>query len=122
MLHNLPWHIHPHIPEFTICPSCYTDVVHPAVTAGYSIARAIDHSPHKVEQKASCHLYSNRMRTVFNEACEDDDFEHLRHTAHKRHLLQMDLWDVVVEREMHPDDEEVKERGLGLFEEWKRKE
>ena len=122
MLRNLPWHIHPHIPEFTICPSCYTDVVQPAVTAGHSIARAIDHSPHKVEQKASCHLYSNRMRTVFKEACEDDDFEHLRHTAHKRHLLQMDLWDVLKEREMHPDDEEVKERGLGLFEEWKRKE
>lgn len=122
MLPNLPWHIHPHIPEFTICPSCHADIVIPAVTAGYSIARAIDHSPHKVEQKASCHLYSKRMRTVFNEACEDDDFEHLRHTAHKRHLLQMDLWDVVVERDMHPDDEEVKERGLGLFEEWKRKE
>ena len=122
MLHNLPWHIHPHIPEFTICPSCYTDVVLPAVNAGHPIARAIDHSPFKLEQGASCHLYSARMRTVFNEACEDDDFEHLRHTAHKRHLLQQDLWDLVKERERHPDDEEVKERGMALFEEWKRKE
>ena len=62
------------------------------------------------------------MRTVFNEACEDDDFEHLRYTAHKRHLLQQDLWDVWKEGERHPHDEEVKERGLGLLEEWNRKE
>ena len=122
MLPNLPWHIHPHIPEFTICPSCYNDVVLPAVIAGHPIARAMDHSPHKVDQRASCHLYSPRMRTVFNEACEDDDFEHLRHTAHKRHLLQQDLLDVFQEGERHPDDEEVKERGRGLYEEWKRKE
>lgn len=122
MLRNLPWHIHPHIPEFTICPSCYTDVVLPAVTDGSSIARAIDQSPHKVDQGASCHLYSSRMRTVFNEACEDDDFEHLRHTAHKRHLLQQDLLDVFEEGRRHPDDEEVKERGKALYEEWTRKE
>ena len=122
MLPNLPWHIHPHIPEFTICPSCYTDVVHPAVVAGWPIARAIDHSPHKVDQRASCHLYSPRMRKVFDEACEDDDFEHLRHTAHKRHLLHRDLLDVFEEGESHPDDEEVKERAWGLWEEWKRKE
>ncbi|CAD6569736.1 MAG: hypothetical protein ASARMPRED_003124 [Alectoria sarmentosa] len=122
MLPNLPWHIHPRIPEFTICPSCYNDVVLPAVIAGHPIARAMDHSPHKVDQRASCHLYSPRMRTVFNEACEDDDFEHLRHTAHRRHLLQQDLLDVFQEGERHPDDEEVKERGRGLYEEWKRKE
>ena len=122
MLPGLPWHIHPHIPEFTICPACYTDVVYPAVIAGHPIARAIDHSPHKVDQRASCHLYSTRMRAVFNEACEDRDFEHLRHTAHKRHLLQQDLLDVFEEGERHPEDEEVKERGRGLLEEWKRKE
>lgn len=122
MLPNLPWHIHPHIPEFTICPSCYADVVLPAVIAGHPIARIIDQSPHKVDQRASCHLYSPRMRTVFKEACEDDDFEHLRHTAHKRHLLQQDLLDVFEEGERHPDDEEVKERGWRLLEEWKRKE
>lgn len=122
MLPNLPWHIHPHIPEFTICPSCYTDVVLPAVIAGRPIARAIDHSPHRVEQRASCHLYSTRMRTVFNEACEDDDFEHLRHTAHKRHLLHQDLLDVFEEGERHPDDKEVKERAWDLWEEWKRKQ
>ena len=61
------------------------------------------------------------MRKVFKEACEDDDFEHLRYKAHRRHLLQQDLWDVLKEREKHPGDEEVKERGQALFEEWKSK-
>ena len=121
LLHNSLWHIHPHIPEFTICPSCYAEVVLPAVNAGHPIARAIDHSPHKVDQGASCHLYSAPMRTIFNEACEDDDFEHLKHKAHKRHLLQQDLWDVLQEQERHPDDEEVRGRGRALFEEWKAK-
>lgn len=120
-LPNQPWHIHPHIPEFTICPSCYAEVVLPAVTAGYKIARVIDQSPHRVDQGASCHLYSTPMRKVFNEACEDDDFEHLRYKAHRRHLLQQDLWDVIEEMQRHPDDEEVKERGKYLFEEWRTK-
>lgn len=119
---NLSWHIHPHIPEFTICPSCYTDVVQPAVIAGHPIARTIDQSPHKVDQSASCHLYSPRMRKVFKEACEDDDFEHLRHTAHKRHLLQQDLLEAFAEGAEHPDDKEVEERAWGMWEEWKRKE
>lgn len=122
MLPNLSWHIHPHIPEFTICPSCHTDVVVPAVTAGHPIARAIDQSPHKVDQAASCHLYSPRMRKVFKEACEDDDFEHLRHTAHKRHLLQQDLLEAFAEGARHPEDEEVKDRAWGMWEDWKRKE
>ena len=121
LLHNASWHIHPHIPEFTICPSCYAEVVLPAVNAGHPIARAIDHSPHKIDQDASCHLYSAPMRKVFNEACEDDDFEHLKHKAHKRHLLQQDLWDVLKEQERHPDDQEVRARGMDLFEEWKAK-
>ncbi len=121
LLHNHPWHIHPHIPEFTICPSCYAEVVLPAVTAGYPIAPAIDHSPRKVDQGASCHLYSSTMRKIFNEACEDNDFEHLKHKAHRRHLLQQDLWDALNEQSRHPDDEEVRERGMALFEEWKAK-
>ena len=116
-----PWHIHPHIPEFTICPSCYAEVVLPAVTAGYPIARAIDQSPHKLDQQISCHLYAGPMRKVFKEACEDDDFEHLRHTAHRRHLLQQDLWDVFEEGQRHPEDEEVKERGKKMWEEWQNK-
>ena len=121
MLPNAPWHIHPHIPEFTICPSCYAEVVLPAVHAGHAIARAIDSSPHKVDQKASCHLYSAPMRTIFNEACEDDDFEHLKHKAHRCHLLQQDLWDVLQEQERHPEDEELRARGRALFEEWNAK-
>ena len=116
-----PWHIHPHIPEFTICPSCYAEVVLPAVAAGYPIARVIDQSPHKLDQPISCHLYAPLMRKVFKEACEDDDFEHLRHTAHRRHLLQQDLWDVLEEGLRHPEDEEVKERGKKIFQEWQDK-
>ena len=118
---NFPWHIHPHIPEFTICPSCYAEVVLPAVAAGYPIARAIDHAPHKIEQAASCHLYSAPMRRFFAEACEDDDFEHLRHKAHRRHLLQQDIWEVLDEQKDHPNDDEVRRRGKALFEEWKTK-
>ena len=119
------WHIHSHIPEFTICPACYEEVVYPLVKARSSIAKQIDREPQvfpNPEVEVCCHLYSPRMRKIFREACEDDDLEHLRHNAHKRHMLQQDLFAVLAERRKNPDDEEVINRGQELLEQWGKKE
>ena len=120
-----PWHIHSHVPEFTICPACYEDVVYPLVKGGFSIAKQVDREPQvfpNPEVEVCCHLYSKRMRKIFREACEDDDLEHLRHNALKRHMLQQDLFAVLAERESHPEDEEVDKRGRELLEMWRKKE
>ena len=119
------WHIHSHIPEFTICPTCYEEVVYPLVKARSSIARQIDREPQvfpNPEVEVCCHLYSLRMRKIFREACEDDDLDHLRHNAHKRHMLQQDLFAVLAEQRKNPDDEEVTNRGQELLEQWRKKE
>ena len=119
------WHIHSHVPEFTICPACHEDVVYPLAKKGLSIAKQIDREPQMFpnpEVEVCCHLYSTRMRKILREACEDDDLEHLRHNALKRHMLQQDLFAVLAERESHPGDEEVDRRGRELLEMWRKKE
>ena len=119
------WHIHPHLPEFTICQECYEDVVYPLVKTGSPLAVKIDKKPHMFSDptmEICCSLYSPRMRKVFREACEDDDYEHLRHTVLKRHMLQRDLLDTFKEQQRDPDDREVGGRLRDLLDKWKDKE
>ena len=119
------WHIHPHLPEFTICQECYESVVYPLVQSGTPLANKIDKKPHQFpnpETEVCCHLYSPRMRRVFREACEDDDYEHLRHTVLKRHMLQQDILGTFKELNDHPGDREVKGRLAELLERWKDRE
>ena len=119
------WHMHPHLPEFTICQECYENVVYPMAKNGLSLAAKIDKKPLQFpnpESEACCHLYSPRMRRVFREACEDDDYEHLRHTVLKRHMLQQDILGTFKEMSQHPGDREVDDRLRDLLERWKDKE
>lgn len=119
------WHIHPHLPEFTICQDCYETVVYPLVKNGSPLAAKIDKKPQQFpnpDVKCCCNLYSPRMRKVFREACEDDDYEHLRHTVLKRHMLQQDLLETLGEKEEHPRDDEITDRLEELVAKWKEKE
>ena len=116
------WHIHPHIPEFTICQACYEKVVYPLVKTGSTIAAKIDRKPYKVDVPASCHLYSQRMRDIFMDSCEDDDLEHLKHAALKRHMLQQDTLAAIADAYEHPKDREAVDYGKEMWEEWQKKE
>lgn len=125
MLPKKAWHIHPHLPEFAICQECYEDVVYPLAKSGLSIASKIDRKPQQFSDptlEICCHLYSLRMRRVFREACEDDDYEHLRHTVLKRHMLQRDLLATFKEHRKDPEDREVDDRLRDLLDRWKDKE
>ncbi len=119
------WHVHPHLPEFTICQDCYETVVYPLVKTGSPLAAKIDKKPQQFpnpDVKCCCNLYSPRMRKVFREACEDDDYEHLRHTVLRRHMLQQDLLETLGEQEQHPRDDEITDRLQELVAKWKDKE
>ncbi len=125
MLPQKSWHVHAHMPEFTICQECYEEVIYPLAKGGSTIAANFDKQPQKFPNptvEACCQLYSQRMRKVFEEACDDDDWEHLRHTAMKRHMLQQDILGTLVESSQYPVDDEIKERLGKLLEEWKKKE
>lgn len=124
MLPQQYWHVHSHMPEFTICQACYEEVIYPLVKQGWPIAAKFDKQPHKSpnpEVEACCQLYSPHMRKVFTEACEDDDWEHLRHTVMKRHMLQQDILGTLVESSQYPEDDEIKERLGKLLKEWEKK-
>ncbi|KAL8714370.1 MAG: hypothetical protein Q9220_001703 [cf. Caloplaca sp. 1 TL-2023] len=100
MLAGKQWHIVPKLPEFTICSECYKDDVWPAVLQGYSLASKVSRSPQAVATShsgVSCQMYSSRMRNTFMEACRDDDFEHLRRVALKRHRIEHDLQHRMIE-------------------------
>ncbi len=119
------WHVHPHLPEFTICQDCYESVVYPLVKTGSPLAAKIDKKPQQFpnpDVKCCCNLYSPRMRKVFREACEDDDYEHLRHTVLKRHMLQQDLLETLGEKDQHPRDGEITDRLQELVAKWKDRE
>ena len=119
------WHIHPLLPEFTVCQDCYESIVYPLAKQNLPIASKIDKKPHQFpnpEAQVCCHLYSERMRKVFAEACEDNDFEHLRHTVLKRHMLQQDILGTFRELNDNPKDREIDDRLRDLLARWKEKE
>ena len=125
MLPQKSWHVHSHMPEFTICQDCYEEVIYPLAKGGSSIALKFDQQPQgfpNPDVAACCQLYSDRMRTVFREACEDNDWEHLRHTAMKRHMLQQDILGTLGESKEFPDDDEIRDRLGEKLQEWKKLE
>ena len=93
-LRSTAWHFIPQLPEFTICEECFQDVVWPLIKR--PIARDVNRTlklvPCTQSQQwygISCQLYSDRMRRVFHEAVQHDDFEHLRSAAVRRYVAEM---------------------------------
>ncbi|KAL8809039.1 MAG: hypothetical protein Q9200_003783 [Gallowayella weberi] len=117
------WHIIPKLPEFTACPECYDDVVWPAVLQGLPLASQFSRAPQvvgKPHEGVSCHMYSAKMRKVFKEACEDDDFEYLRRVALRRYRVERELQGKIVEAQRMPREgmEEMMEEIVDEWAEW----
>ncbi|KAL8806066.1 MAG: hypothetical protein Q9182_001598 [Xanthomendoza sp. 2 TL-2023] len=114
------WHIIHKLPEFTACPECYEEVVWPAVLRGLPLASRFSRTPQAVgtaQESVSCQMYSAKMRKVFKEACEDDDFEYLRMVAMKRYKLERKLQGKIVEAQRMPK-EEMEEMMAEIVDEW----
>ncbi|KAL8716851.1 MAG: hypothetical protein Q9225_005854 [Loekoesia sp. 1 TL-2023] len=105
MLRGRSWHIIPELPEFTACSECYEDVVWPAVLQGLLLASQFSRTPQAVEKPhvgVSCQLYSSKMRKVFQEACADNDYDYLRRVALRRHRVERDLQNRILEAQRLP--------------------
>lgn len=123
MLRDNAWHIVPELPEFTICSECYEDVVWPTVLQGLPLASQVTRRPQavgKTHEGVSCQMYSSKMRKVFQEACTDDDFEHLRRVALRRYRVERDLQKRIVEAQRLPraQREEEMEDIVDEWQEW----
>ena len=68
----------------------------------------------------SCHLYSDRMRDVFREACRRNDFQLLRAAAMQRFMAERDLKGRLRYLKTLGEGNGVREEIKRVEEEWKR--
>ena len=121
---GIAWHFHPSLPDFTVCESCYLDVVWPQATARRSeVAKGFNGTlqltPFNSNAKLSCQLYSDRMRSIFEGACQRDDFQELKRVALMRVGKERELQARVEQARTLPP-EWRKEEMEKLVTEWKR--
>lgn len=81
------WHIITQLPEFTVCPECFDDVVWPELEEGKAIPLMFSKTLQRLP-KASCQLYSAKMRGIFRTAVDAEDFKLLASKARERKLLE----------------------------------
>jgi hypothetical protein len=87
-LKNSYWYVITQLPEFTVCPECFDEVVHP----GLEKAKAIPIMFNKATQRretASCQLYSERMREIFEKAVNTNDYKLLASKARERRAKEL---------------------------------
>ncbi|CAL3966175.1 unnamed protein product [Diplocarpon coronariae] len=80
------WHVIAQLPEFTVCEECFDDVVWPELEEGKAIPRMFGQAQRL--EKASCQLYSSRMRGVFRLAVDSGDYLLLAGKARERKRLE----------------------------------
>jgi len=86
-LRDARWHIITQLPEFTVCPECFDDVVWPQLEKRKAIPLMFKESSQRIP-KASCQLYSARMRKAFKDAVDDDDYKLLASTVRERRVME----------------------------------
>lgn len=88
-IRSQPWHFMPQLPEFTICEECFEDVVRAVIKQPIAakINRTLQMLPGEGPHTngVSCQLYSDRMRKVFKEAVQYNDFNLLKSVAIRRY-------------------------------------
>ena len=122
ILRGQAWYIIPHLPEFTTCEECYDLIVCPQIDRSSSLAAQFNRKEQIVAPShvgVSCQLFSPRMRKIFREACENNDFQHLRNFAVQRHRAERNLQTWHAESHRYPEDERA-DRLEELVEEWRR--
>ncbi|EPE29947.1 hypothetical protein GLAREA_01107 [Glarea lozoyensis ATCC 20868] len=84
-LFDRKWHIITQLPEFTVCEECFDEVVWPEMH--HTIPKLFAQNRVRLP-KASCQLYSERMRKVFRDACHEDDYKMLASRARERKSVE----------------------------------
>jgi len=82
------WHVITQLPQFTVCPECWDEVVRPELEK----RKAIPAMFNKVQQRlprSSCQLYSKRMRDIFKTAVDTDGYMFLATNARERKAIEI---------------------------------
>jgi hypothetical protein len=82
-----PWNVITQLPEFTVCEECFDEVVWPELDDGKAIPKMFHEKLQRVP-KASCQLYSAKMRGIFRTAVDSDDYRLLASKARERKTVE----------------------------------
>ncbi|PMD28701.1 hypothetical protein NA56DRAFT_615200 [Hyaloscypha hepaticicola] len=85
---NEKWHIITQLPEFTVCEECFDDVVYPELEDRKAIPLMFNKTLQRIP-KASCQLYSPKMRGIFRLAVDSDDYKLLAAKARERKTIEL---------------------------------
>jgi hypothetical protein len=81
------WHVITQLPEFTVCEECFDEVVWPELDERKAIPLMFSKDLKRIP-KASCQLYSTKMRGIFRVATDADDYKLLASKARERKTIE----------------------------------
>lgn len=82
------WHIITQLPEFTVCEECFDEVVWPELEEEKVIPMMFNKTLQRMP-KASCQLYSPKMRGIFRLASDSGDYKMLASKARERKTIEL---------------------------------
>jgi hypothetical protein len=107
-LPNSYWYIITQLPDFTVCQECFDEVVHPGMDKGKAIPSMFNKAMQRKEA-ASCQLYSERMRSIFQKAVDGNDYKLLASKARERRAKELQCKKEIAEwRGVKGGDKEVR--------------
>lgn len=115
------WHVITQLPEFTVCEECFDEVVWPELEDRKAIPAMFNKTQQRIP-KASCQLYSERMREVFSKAVDGDDYKLLASKARERKTIEATYRDNLesMKRQMKSNPQVAGKEIERLTAEWKK--
>jgi hypothetical protein len=114
------WHIITQLPEFTVCEECFDEVVWPELEERKAIPMMFNKTLQRIP-KASCQLYSTKMRGIFRLAVDSDDYKLLAAKARERKTIETAYKTNILElRKKGKGIPAVEKEIKRVEEEWKR--
>lgn len=87
-LFNADWNVITQLPEFTVCEECFDEVVWPELDEEKAIPMMFNKKLLRMD-KASCQLYSPKMRGIFRTAVDGDDYKFLAQKVRDRKAAEI---------------------------------
>jgi hypothetical protein len=85
---NHPWNVITQLPEFTVCAECFEEIVWPELDEAKAIPLMFQKTLQRVP-RASCQMYSPKMRGIFRTAVAVDDYKLLASKSRERKAVEV---------------------------------
>jgi len=119
-MHNKKWYILASLPELTICDDCFEEVVYPRLSESPSLTEKFSIYAYRVPI-ATCQLYSERMRALFEEACRRKDLRQLEDAVIERKNKEVEIQAKLSQLKAQPQNDPWIEEAVKKLEQlWKK--